>query len=81
MACPAFNSIDQIAHRNSECFANPKQRNYSDRAPGLNHLPMADAEAERNHVLLCELSLYPVIPNASPQSTKELCAFRRELGC
>jgi hypothetical protein len=40
---------------------------------------MTDTETVGNHVLLAELALHPVRPNAVPQGAEEPCIVGREL--
>ena len=46
----------ELLYRNVKCLADPQQCENSDGAPGLHHLPMADAEAVRDHILLAQFA-------------------------
>src|ERR1035437_2275843 len=72
-------SLDQFLRCHLKSFADSQQSEQSNRAPGLNHLPMTDAEPIRDHVLLGQLPLHPVGPNSMPQRTEEPCIVRWDL--
>jgi hypothetical protein len=72
-------SLDQLLRCNVEGFADSQQGEQCNRASGLNHLPMADAEPVRDHVLLGQLPLHPVGPDAMPQGAEESRIAGREI--
>ena len=45
----------------------------------LNHLPVADAEAVGNHILLAQLAVGSVGPDAVAKSAEELCIVGRKI--
>jgi len=57
--------------RNPKRFANPEQRENRGWPARLNHLPMAHAEAVREHVLLAELAFLPVGTDTIAQCTEK----------
>jgi hypothetical protein len=72
-------SPDQVLRCNVEGFADSQQGEYCSRASGLNHLPMADAEPVRDHVLLGQLPLQPAGPDAMPQGAEIPCITGRKI--
>jgi hypothetical protein len=62
---------DELLYRNIERLTDSQQRNDGDWAAGLHHLPMAHAEAVRDHVLLAELSGEPQSPDFVAETAKE----------
>ncbi len=46
----------ELLHRNVKGLADSQQCENRDGAPGLHHLPMADAEAVRDHILLAQFA-------------------------
>jgi hypothetical protein len=68
----------ELLDRNVEGIADPQQRKDGDRAASLHHLPVADAEAVRNHVLLAEFARSPASPDFVTEATKEAGVMGRE---
>ena len=61
---------DHLFRLDLEYFANPEEREQSDRAAGLNHLPVTHAEAVRHHILLRQMAFRTVTADAMPQRTE-----------
>ena len=69
---PAFAEMgretgDELLNRQIEGFADSQQRKNGNRSSGLDHLPVAHAEAVEDHVLLAQATLRSVGPNPVPQ--------------
>ena len=71
-------AADQMLQPNIERFADPQQREHRYRAPRLNHLPVPDAKAVRNHVLLGELPLHSEGPDSVAQTPEKTRVMNRQ---
>ncbi len=79
LAKMAGQSVYQFFRSDVEGLADSKQCEQRNRSASLDHLPMTDTEPIQNHVLLGQIPLHPVGPNAVPQRTEEPCVVRRDL--
>ena len=46
----------ELLDRNVKCLADPQERENGDGSAGLHHLPMADTETVRDHILLAQFA-------------------------
>jgi hypothetical protein len=63
---------------NVEGLAHPQERNDSDGPTGLHHLPMADTEAERNHIFLAQFARGSACADFMPEPAKEASVMSRD---
>ena len=61
----------QLLGSEAEGVADPQQREDGAGASGLNHLPVAQAEAVTDHVFLAQFAIHPVGPDAMAQGAEE----------
>ena len=66
-----------LLRRDLEGLADPKQRRHCNRATSLNHLPVTDAEAIRNHVLLAKFTFCPIRAYSVAQRAEVPCVMGR----
>lgn len=69
----------QLFWHHIKCLTNPKEGVDRDRASRLDHLPVTNGESIGNHVLLGQVSVHPVGPNAVPQRPKVPSVMGREI--
>lgn len=68
----------QLFQRDLKSLGHAKQGDHCHRAASFKHLPVANAKAERQHVLLAELALSSVGSNSVPQRTKQPRVMSRQ---
>src|SRR5690348_3886755 len=71
-------SLYQLFRYDIEGLADTQHRDQRNRPSRLNHLPVANTESARDHVLLGQLALHSVRPYAVPQGTKVPAVLRRD---
>ena len=69
----------ELFRRDLECLAYPQQRKQGAGPARLDHLPVADGEAQADHVLLAQLARQPVLADAMPQRAEEPRVTGRKL--
>ena len=68
---------DELLHRNIECFAHTQEREDGDGTTGFHHLPVADTEAVRDHVLLAKFSRGSASPYFVTEAPKKSSVMLR----
>ena len=72
------NGRHELLDRNIKRLADPQEGEDRDGATGFHHLPMADAEAVRNHVFLAQFARSPASPDLVTKASKEAGVMGRE---
>jgi hypothetical protein len=70
---------EQLLERQIEGFTDSQEREHGNRTSGLDHLPMTEAEAIGDHVLLAEVTLRSVGPNPVAKRTEEPRVIGRQV--
>ena len=70
---------DQLFRLDFKSLAYPKKGKDCYRPAAFNHLPMPDAEAVRNHILLAQLVFGSVGTDSVAKGTKEPCIVGRKV--
>ena len=62
---------EKLLERQIECFTDSQEREHGNRASGLDHLPVTEAEAIGDHVLLAQVTLRSVGSNPVAKRAEE----------
>jgi len=81
---PAFAQVvretgEKFFEGHVERFANSQQREHGNRTPGLDILPVANAETIEDHIFLAQATFRSVRPNAVAQGAEEASVVGRQV--